>query len=576
MAGASREIHFEIFTRHGAKGGWKLHDVSASREDALRQAQALMADAGATGVKVVKETYEPATGDYLTLKIFEDGHNQSKVEPAAEDVPSSLPCFKPDDLYSYHARATMARLLSEYLARQKLTVTELIHRADALEKLEATGTVYQHAVQRVAVAQAATTKTGVAQIIKDLNELTTKAIGRVYRDERKGIFPKVPLEKFRDLASKLASGADGAYILNGAIARYLADAKGWDEKLVRLLAILACCGDAKSADPGCELLRGSVDAITAEVLNGSAALVDLIGAHDNLGDALSTLIHIFLGQTRGDKEPRQGVALLTKHFAGDGLPSARTAVANRIMAELKSMKKLTGDNLLDEIAMLRKVANKLVLGQGKYLSHEDLVAAFTLRSQRMVTFEALARFLEPIAFPDEKIEKLLIIEESIIGVANKRQLASVIAPIVTSPQFVNHFQDARLPIMTRLQRLAELQSRLLRAGLPDNKRRDLSDAFDKLASDLEVKSRLLETVSAKSSNPVEKAQILLKLAANKMFTEGALASKARNLIQAIVSRPDFLEAYAEQTGASVSKAREQLAQALQKAGIVTETKAAAA
>src|SRR5271165_1922567 len=96
----------------------------------------LMASEKATGVKVVKETYDNDTGDYLSLKIFEDGHTKMKVDPAAEDVPEVLPCFKPDDLYSYHARATLTRLLRDFLARQKLTVTELIHRADSLELLE--------------------------------------------------------------------------------------------------------------------------------------------------------------------------------------------------------------------------------------------------------------------------------------------------------------------------------------------------------------------------------------------------------------------------------------------------------
>jgi hypothetical protein len=99
-------------------------------------------------VKVVKETYNADTGDYLSLKIFEDGHTKLKTDAAAEDVPHALPCFKPDDLYSYHARATMARLLCEFLARQKLTVTELIHRSDSLERLEATGTLFQHCVQK--------------------------------------------------------------------------------------------------------------------------------------------------------------------------------------------------------------------------------------------------------------------------------------------------------------------------------------------------------------------------------------------------------------------------------------------
>ncbi|HEX4636609.1 MAG TPA: hypothetical protein VH189_10535, partial [Rhizomicrobium sp.] len=106
-----REIHYEIFKRAGARGGWTLHEVSSAREVALNMAKELMTSEQATGVKVVKETYNDDTGDFLTLKIFEDGHNQMKLAPAQEDAPNALPCFKPEDLYSYHARATMHRLL---------------------------------------------------------------------------------------------------------------------------------------------------------------------------------------------------------------------------------------------------------------------------------------------------------------------------------------------------------------------------------------------------------------------------------------------------------------------------------
>src|ERR1700690_1278273 len=161
-----QRIHYEIFSRQGSKGGWKMIDVRMERDSALQFAQSLMKEERATGVKVVKETYNDETGAYLTLKIFEDGHNQVKTVPAQEDIPHALPCFKPDDLYSYHARSTITRLLSEYLARNKITITELGHRADMLEKLEATGTLLQYAIQKVAVAQAASTTTPVAQIIK--------------------------------------------------------------------------------------------------------------------------------------------------------------------------------------------------------------------------------------------------------------------------------------------------------------------------------------------------------------------------------------------------------------------------
>lgn len=78
----AREIHYEVFRRVGAKGAWSLHDVRQDRDSAIEMAQGLMKAEKATGVKVVKETYNDDTGDYLTLKIFEEGHNQVKV-PAA-------------------------------------------------------------------------------------------------------------------------------------------------------------------------------------------------------------------------------------------------------------------------------------------------------------------------------------------------------------------------------------------------------------------------------------------------------------------------------------------------------------
>ena len=191
----AHEIHYEIFSRRGSKGGWRLIDVKPDRDEAIDFAQFQMSE-GATGVKVVKETYNDETGDYLSLKIFEEGLNKLKTKPAQEDVPHALPCFKPDDLYSYYARQTIARLIPEFLARNRVTVTELCHRADILEKLEATGTLLQHAIQKVAVAQASSTAMPVQQIIKALNELTTKAFHRVYRDSRNSTFPKVQQGEF--------------------------------------------------------------------------------------------------------------------------------------------------------------------------------------------------------------------------------------------------------------------------------------------------------------------------------------------------------------------------------------------
>ena len=570
----AREIHYEIFSRRGSKGGWRLIDIKHDREEALKFAHDTLTD-GATGVKVVKETYNDETGDYLSLKIFEDGLNKIKTKPAQEDVPHALPCFKPDDLHSYYARQTIARLIPEYLARNKITVTELCHRADMLEKLEATGTLLQHAIQKVAVAQAASTTTPVQQIIKSLNELTTKAFHRVYRDSRNLTFPSVQCGEFGALATKLAGQPNGIYVLNGALARMLADAKGWDEKVFRLISLM---DEAPQEGPGGQLLISAIDTIIAEILGGSAALQDLIGKKDNLGAALMSLVQLFLGHEPdvADGE-RQGLISLTHRIAKDELPEARTAIASRITAEFKSVKRLYPESLFEEFKTLRQIANRVVLGVGKYLSHEDLITAFTLRSRRLITHETLGEHLADAATPDEKLERLLFVEENIIGIENKRQLATFVTPIITSPAFENYFHSPKIPVIVRLQRLAALHARVRYSNFQENQRAEFADLLDRLASGVESGAKLLESIEAKTVSHVEKACMILKLFTAETFTEGRLSAKAREQIVTYLSKPGFLTGYVAQMPATAEDkldagaAMAELMQTLERAGITQET-----
>ena len=175
------------------------------------------------------------------------------------------------------------------------------------------------------------------QIIKTLNDLTTKACNRVYRDERNKYFREVALGDFRALADELSGKPDAAYQLNGAIAKYLKDAKAWDEKVFRLIALM---NEAPAEGPGRALLLTSVDSIIAEILAGSAALHELIGAKEDLGLTLMSLVQLFLGKEPDVEGDHRGLISLTQRFAADELQESRTAIANRIMSEFKSAKRL--------------------------------------------------------------------------------------------------------------------------------------------------------------------------------------------------------------------------------------------
>ncbi len=225
---------------------------------------------------------------------------------------------------------------------------------------------------------------------------------------------------------------------------------------------------------------------------------------------------------------------------------------------------------------LRSIANSIVMGVGKYLSHEDLVAAFTLRSKRLVSPEVLGAYIEGAA-QDEKIERLLFVEDNIIGTENKRQLASFVLPLLNSAPFENHFNNPGLPLVQRLQRLAQLQTRIQRCGFIDVSKAEMTEKLDRIAVAAETRGKLLESMEQRRTSPVERATALLKLATGGVFTEPLMAGKARQCILSFLSQPGFLAGYLAQvphdagSPPDTEKAMSELMDHLGKAGITAET-----
>src|SRR6266567_3001107 len=564
------EVHFEVFRKMRRGGGWSLVEVIAQRDDAIKYAKTLVEE-GAAAVRVMKETHQPETGDYMSLAIFEHGATEIKKKNAKlDDGASSTPCFKPDDLYSYHARATMARIMAEWLGRSRLTPTEFIHTATALEKFEATGTVFQHAIQKVAVAQASEAESSVAQIVKNLNELCTTAMKRVFKDERRGLFLTLEVGQFGPLAENLAANPEGRYVLNGALAKYLAPAASWDAKLRSLLILMA---ELPADGAGRSLLLNAIDVLVAEMLTGAAALADLLGQNPDLGHALMNLVELFLGdEVHVGEGGGQGINELARFFVKDELPYARQSIASRIITELKGMKRLCPSSIDQEFKMLRQLGNKLVRGQGKYLSHEDLMTAFQERSKRLVTHEPLLQFMQGAKTSDERLERLLTVEENIVGAENKRTLSTFMIPIIGSNGFENElYPDS--PTRQRLRRVTELQERVLRSGFQEVQKQQIAAALDKVALRIDERSRFLSSIEARVANPNERMDMIFKLCAAGVFTQGALTTKARQLLMGCLAKPGFLLSYIAQLeqvrsgGVTQDEALTELASQLEKIGI---------
>ena len=567
----SSQIHYEVFVRQNSHEGWTLRDAHDKREEALKIANELIKQHPGWAVRVTKETFNDVTGAFLSLKVFDGGKSMSEARSKVEEVEDAVPCFKPDDLYSYHARLTLARVLAEPLARWKLTITEFMHRADALERFELTGTLYQHAVQKVAISQASGSNKPVTEFIKSLNDLSTRAISRVITYEREGRIPLAEKGKIGELAVRLTGNMEGEFLLKCAIAKYLATAETWDSKLVLVLDLMH---ELPTEETPRKLLLDIVDLLVSEMVSGAAGLSALLGEQPNLGSALIAMVDLYLGKAKPVAETSSaGLAALAAEFAAGSLVNSRAAIASRVLAELKGQRRLDPKSLDEEVRLMRLLASHMVMGPPNLIAQEDIVAAFVVRSKRLVSPETVTEFVGNAGAPDTRIARILQLEENVIGIENKRRLAGFVAPQLTDYAGQTFFIDGKLPILDRLKRLASLQARVLRSGFQEIEKRNLAEAIDTLAVKAEAKAKLLDGVAPKHMPQVKRTLALLDLFASEAVTEGEFAKRVRREISPGLKEPDFVPAFVMRSGTEQQKAIADLKSLLVRAGLDREPKA---
>ncbi|MGF1456595.1 MAG: hypothetical protein ACFB6R_14605 [Alphaproteobacteria bacterium] len=538
------KVHYEIFVRKPLVGsGWKLVDALHQRDAAIEVAGVLFAEGGLKGVRVVKETLDPDTGEYMSLVVHEVGDGGAVTGASASSDEAVLPCFCPQDLYSSHARATIARLLSDYLGRQCMTVTELLHRADALETLAATGTIVQHAIQKIAVAHAGATGQSIHDTVRKLNDLVSRATERVYKDARSGTLPEIGEDGLAGAYDSVAYSDEPDYLLCSSVAAHLAALKSWGEKLRAVLALMPTLPDEGL---GREICLRIIDRFVCDMVAGRAALQDLMGMHGSLGALLCSMTDLFLGAVdQEDPEITTGVKALSVEFAKGKLPGARGAIGQRILTELRGPRRLEPDCLETEVETVRGLAGRMVVGQGKFLTIDDITEAFATRSRRLLASDIIEPYLEALPDQPTRIRKLLALEPNLVGQDNKRSLASILLPQITAHGTERHYLTAKINPVVKLREIAAFQAQVLSSDFPDTNRRQLAEALDILACDVEARVQVIEGICKRDVAAEEKVLALLRLVTGTVFTQGEMLRRAKLSAVRLIREPQFMKRLAQ-------------------------------
>jgi len=545
------QIHFEVFARRPRQTSFTLEFAGEDRATALENAEDLLASGRAAAVKVTKETLDPDSREFQSVVILSKGEaSPKKAAMAAEDLGPL--CVTPQDLYSSHARDRIGKLLEGWLARYRVTPFELLHRPDLIERLDASGTDLQHAIQKVAVPEAHSRGLTTHEVLRHFTELSKRAMERVLADARKGRLPDLGRERFDVMCKRYGDDPERHYLIGCAVAGALADCQSWGEKVSRILDL----GDAAPREgPARATAFAVLEEPLGEILGSRVGLADILGPELDLGgslaalarlaaaEAVEPLIAVDAAMNRLMPELKGPAARLAPWFSGSQFEGVRSAIGRRVLSELTGPRRLRPDDPAGEIEILRALAMALTASAGRLLQLEDVRNAFVARSKTLVASDFVQIFLAEPRPAIQEARDLVRLLENVTGGANKRQAARWVSAVVGALRFENEMRAGPDTPAARLQQLADLQ-RLVARVSSDNDVCSIHARLGEVGGMIEADAKLTAGLAKASAPLTHRLAALLKLASGEGAPLGPAADRAKAHAMKLLRTPEAARALA--------------------------------
>ena len=540
------QVHYEVLIRRQHNSGWTLEQATEDRAKALVLAEEMLAEKRCIAARVTKETLDQQTREFLTVTIFDKGEPERVRSPKQRDESEAL-CVSPQDLYTIHARERIGRLLESWLARNRATPFELLHRPDLVEQLESSDMDLQHAIQKVAIPEAQARGGSVHEHMRAFKRLAQAAIDRVLKDGRKGVLPTTDAAGFANLAERLVGAAERQYLMGAAVAGVIAPAASWSGK-VNLMLDLA---DAAPQSPQARALAFQVlEQPLAEVLGSTMALNELLGPNLDLGGFLAALTRLSAAETvelligvdpnvARSMPPLEGAAArLANWLDGPHFETVRRAIAKRVLKELTGPRRLRPKDAAAEIDLLRALAMALTAASGRLMALEDVQNAFVERSRMLVREDFVEAYLGVERTPLAEVEALIWLAENVTGAANKRQASRWIGGKIGALRFETDQRQSSESVAGKLATLARLQRVIARAGFAPEDAAPLATRIGEIGGLVEAENQLTAALARASAPAAHRLTLLLGLAIGESAPLGPAADRAKAEVIRLMRAPE--------------------------------------
>lgn len=537
----------EIFEVHlQREGRWQIDSSAYNQSEAEDIAKKVLNRQGITGVRVVKETTRGGTSREQV--VFEKTKSASGTDKIfVGEVDEAPVCEDADDLYGIGGRQVLNRLFRNYLDKNGVTASEVMHEFRELRRLMDADNLIMSGIGKVSTLQAKSNpEVGDATARRTalfgfLDALTERA-----RDAAARQLPTIRQDGYEATLEKIAASAsdeDCAFLVRVAVARDLVQERAYFSKLTRAVDWATPCEST--------LGRGVADTYISDTLGNAEILQDLLGSQECLGAALGALVDLAQGSFETDAEgkpddaPEAVAARLTDLFASGALPDSQVVLVDRVRRLVEGKGSLSQAGGDDEGEALKGLIDKL-MPTDSLLGAGAMAEALTHRQSRIINRggvnglkEATNRLLPSFGDPVRKASYLISLAESGLAATIGDEIDLQLEGLFVRPESVKHIVRDDRPPNKKMQAVTAVYHKFQDSSIDAVLKNRIVTRLDELLARYITEDKILDKVDDPNRPLHVRAFMLLSMCSPEMLPEGQASKLAREIVVKHLRRKNF-------------------------------------
>ncbi|RAU23384.1 hypothetical protein CU669_04435 [Paramagnetospirillum kuznetsovii] len=520
-------------------GRWATETIVYKEDEARALAKKLLADKKCEGAKIVRNWLR-GDGTMVESEIFCETRTVKDDGPIRIVPIDSIPdekCETPDDFMGDGARNVVNRVFRNYLDKQFLTPTELMHSYKELKRLQEKDSLVPSAVDRVAQLQ---TKDG-EQDAKSRGQEIFKSIDDISARARRVESLKLPKldGSFSEMMAKIAAmgeSEDRDYLAMVVLSRDLMNVRNWVGKLERLCNLAVADSDPHALE--------MLDGVIADVL-GSNVVQDVLGWQPGLGAAIIAMFDLAAGKMKVQKsDAGESAEVLNRLFAENKLPVSRAGLLDRAHRQIRSPNPLNRTEPEKEGEEFKRLMMRTLTPTG-FASGAETAEALTTRFTRLVeqggsagrkaAMESLFRTLPDRAFG------LIYLCDMLTTPYGEEHAATIseLLGFVFRSRALAEFCDRTLPPKDRMMRATNAHRAAMASQFPAETKTQLAEHIDGILERYLIDEQIVEKLDHHESPLRDRAVRLVQFCAAGVLPEGKAMTRARQRILGLLRMPNF-------------------------------------